>query len=306
MVPVLLWSKIGVLNFLGARREESRKIFKEDERMLKRTWFLSFIMMTGLFIVTIGCGNTAADTVKNPEAPENSGLDLVYKAPGMEQVDIKRDIVYKADKDMDLKMDIYYPLGEKPSSTGHTVILVHGSGPVNSFKDTEVYKSWGKAIAANGLTAVTFNWRPSVSTDDVKDLIRYVRDNAGDLKINGDSITIFAFSAGANEGVKEAALINTGFLKSIVVYYGKLDNSILSTVTNSKLPPIFIAMGALDSTIPAGSNDKFISEARDMGCEIISVVHSKGIHGFDVFNNDEESYDIIEKTIKFIKDSSRR
>jgi acetyl esterase/lipase len=272
--------------------------------MLMKVKFLICILMTGFCTLAAGCGSGTADTSTETKGSKNSGPDLVYKCPGMDKVEVKKDIVYKVDNDRKLKMDIYYPLGIKDASKNHTVILVHGSGPVESFKDTDVYMSWGRAVASKGFTAVTFNWRPNVSTNDVSDLMKYVRDNAEELKINGNSITVFAFSAGVKEGIKEAALSNTGYLKSIVVYYGELDSSILSTAFASGLPPMFIAMGALDYTIPASSNDKFISDFKASGGKVTYMAHSKGGHGFDVLNDDKETYDIIEKTLQFIKDNS--
>jgi hypothetical protein len=52
-------------------------------------------------------------------------------------------------------------------------------------------------------------------------------------------------------------------------------------------------------------NDTFISKAKESGCNITKMVHSKGGHGFDVFNaSDEETKNIIDETLKFMDDSS--
>lgn len=261
------------------------------------------LCITASLLLLTGCGTRKADTPVKEENTDNTGLNLVYKHPDMEKVGTKRDIVYKTVIDKKLKLDVYYPLGVVDSSKAHTVVLVHGIGPIESFKDTDVYQSWGRVIAANGFNAVTFNWRPSVTQDDVSDLIKYIRENSKDLKINPDSMSIFAFSAGVKEGVKEAILINTGFVKNIIAYYGQLDTSVLKEDSNTNLPPMFIAMAALDTTVPPGINDSFIKQAEALGCKITYVTHSKAGHGFDVFNDDRETYDIIEKSIAFIKDN---
>lgn len=252
-----------------------------------------------------GCGSKTEDgKATQGKEQDISTPNLVYSCIGMDKVVVVKDIVYKTDHNKDLKMDVYYPFDKNDAYRDHTVILVHGSGPLESYKDTAVYSSWGRVIAANGFTVVVFNWRPLMQTGDVEDLIKYVRYNAGSLKINSENISIFAFSAGVKEGVSEALKTDTGFLESIVAYYGEVDPSILTSERNSKLPPMFIAMAANDTIIPSAVNDKFIEEAKKGGAEIVSITHSTGLHGFDVTNNDEETKNIIEKTLKFLKDNT--
>lgn len=268
--------------------------------MLKMFKQIMCISLLGTMTMT-GCGNNKKDTSSETESIDSTALNLVYKHPDMGKVDSKKDIVYKAANDKQLKMDIYYPLGKKDASEASTVLLIHGIAPIESMKDTEVYNSWGRLIAANGLTAVTFNWRPSSKQNDVYDMIKYLRENSKDLKINCDSIRIFAFSAGVKEGVMQAVTADTGFIDCIAAYYGQMDSKILSINPGIKLPPMFIAMAAHDSIINAGSNDSFIKEAKDSGLEITHVVHSEGVHGFDVFNDNKETRDIIDKTLEFLK-----
>jgi len=47
-----------------------------------------------------------------------------------------------------------------------------------------------------------------------------------------------------------------------------------------------------------------MEEAKAKGCNIIKMVHSKAGHAFDVFNvGDDETKNIVSKTLKFIADS---
>ncbi len=62
----------------------------------------------------------------------------------------------------------------------------------------------------------------------------------------------------------------------------------------------WIAMGSLDDVYSADCNDNFIEEVRNLGCEVEFVLHSKGEHGFEAFNEGEETNRIIDDTIKFI------
>lgn len=269
--------------------------------MLKRIKLIVIFIILGILTLSLGCGSKSAEKPTQSAKPAPIGFDH----PDMGKVNVKNNIVYKSDKEDELKLDVYYPLGNKDISRAPTVVLVHGIADDNNLKDSRVYKLWGRLIAASGFTAITFNWRPSISSMDVSDLIKYIRRNAKELNINGENICVFAFSAGVQEGVKDALQVNTGFIKSVIVYYGYIDESILTIKTDVKLPSFFIAMGGLDENFPPNTNDYFISKAKESGCNIINMVQPKAGHAFDVFNAaDDETKNIIDKTLKFIEDSS--
>ncbi len=96
--------------------------------------------------------------------------------------------------------------------------------------------------------------------------------------------------------------VNTGFIKCIVAYYGKIEFS-LDNLIEEDLPKIFIAMAQYDEMFPLNCNEPFIQYAKNKGFEVEDMIHSKGKHGFDAFNDDEETRIIINKTIDFINKS---
>ena len=274
--------------------------------MFKRIKLTVLFFMLGILTLTLGCGSKTVEKPKEPKKIAPITPNLLYNHPDREKVNVKKDIVYKTYNDNKLKLDVYYPLGNKDISKTSTVVLIHGIADDNNLKDASVYQAWGKAIGASGAAAVTFNWRPSIGSKDVSDLIKYIRENANDLNINSENICVFAFSAGVEEGIKDAVEANTGFIKNVMVYYGKIDESILTPKNNVKVPSYFIAMGANDGGFPPTVNDNFIKKAKAVGSNVINIVHSKGGHAFDVFNaSNDETKDIINKTLKFIQDSSK-
>jgi hypothetical protein len=226
-------------------------------------------------------------------------MDLLFKHPNMEAVKKRQDIIYKESNGMLLKLDVYYSDNINFSCVP-TVILVHGSAPIESIKDIKLFQSWGKVLAAYGFNTVVFNWRPEENPEDIKDLIYFLLDNSDELQLNSCNLSIFAFSAGVETGVKNIMEINTGFIKKIIAYYGKIDSSIVEMINKTCLPKFLIAMGALDDVYLPDCNDSFIKEAKNLGCDVEFMLHSKGEHGFEVFNEGEETNRIIEHTIKFI------
>lgn len=227
-------------------------------------------------------------------------MDLVYKHPNMDSVEIRQDVVYKVSDEKLLKLDVYYSNNTDVSSIP-TVVVVHGSSTMEDIKDIKLFQSWGKVLAASGFNTVVFNWRPEECPGDIKDLIYFLLDNSNDLKLNVNNLNIFAFSSGVEIGVKNIMEINTGIINKIIAYYGKLDSSIIDMINKSCLPKFLIAMGSLDDVYSSDCNDNFIEEVRNLGCEVEFVLHSKGEHGFEVFNEGEETNRIIDDTIKFIK-----
>lgn len=227
-------------------------------------------------------------------------MDLLYRCPNMDAVDKKQDVVYKVINEKLLKLDVYYSTNTNLSNVP-TVIVVHGSSSIEDIKDLNLFQSWGKVLAASGFNTVVFNWRPEENPEDIKDLIYFLLDNSDELKLNISNISILAFSSGVEIGVKNVMEINTGFINKIITYYGKIESSIIEMINTYHLPKFFIAMGALDDIYPSDCNDNFIKEVRDLGCDVEFILHSKGEHGFEVFNEGEETNRIIEQTIKFIE-----
>lgn len=227
-------------------------------------------------------------------------LDLLYEHPNMDEVKKRQDVIYKVIDEKLLKLDVYYSNNTNFSNIP-TVVVVHGSSSIEDIKDIKLFQSWGKVLAASGFNTVVFNWRPEENPEDIKDLIYFLLDNSDELKLNTSNISIFAFSSGVEIGVKNAMEINTGFINKIITYYGKIDLNIIKMMNTSSFPKFFIAMGSLDDVYPSDCNDSFIKEARDLGCEVEFILHSKGEHGFEAFNEGEETNRIIEQTIKFIE-----
>lgn len=202
------------------------------------------------------------------EQEENAPKSVVYKLPNMEQVSVRKDITYKTVDDIELKMDIYYPLDFQSGSQRPAVIFVHGDGPVEYLKDAkdwEQYSGWGQLTAASGLIAVIFNHRSSEDlsrvhevTSDIDDLIRYVRDNEASLGIDADALCIWTCSAGSPFGLRSAMREDSDFVRCIVSYYGFMD-----------LKPYYDAVMGSE----AGTSEEGTSQLSRKDLEEFSAIH---------------------------------
>lgn len=243
---------------------------------------------------------------KQEEKPEAKPGEVIYQIPEMEKVNVKKDITYKKNESTELMLDIYYPEENRSKVKPYPVILIHGSTPDKSFKDRDYFTSWGRLVAASGFSAVTFNWRYATSPDDISNLIAYVRKHADELGISSDGMSVIAFSAGVENGVRETLSSDYGFIDGIAAYYGKLPVSVLDNMQGKELPPMLIARAGLDKYFPADCNEEFIKKADSLGCEVTEIIHPKGVHGFDVFTDDDRTREIIKETLEFIEANRRK
>ena len=255
---------------------------------------------------------------------------VVYAVPGMDQVKVRKDLVYKRVAGAELKMDVYSPPGP-PNSRQPAVVFIHGGYlPPNLLtkpKEWGVYVSYGQLLAASGLVGITFNHRfygwnsLSDSQSDVADLIEYVRANADTLGIDKDRIALWAFSGGG-PFLSQALRDSPVYIRCLVSYYALLDlqglrkdipAAITDEILNEHSPvyqlsrnerkraPIFIARAGLDNPVLNAGVERFVHEALSKNMTIDLSNHPEGHHGFDILDDNERSREIIKRTIDFIK-----
>ena len=98
---------------------------------------------------------------KNPTFEEMVRMRVVLSVPGMDQVSVRRNVVYKTADGEPLHMDVYSPPG--PPRARPTVILIHG-GPIPRVgaKNMGVFLSYGELLAAS------FAGRPAPRPENIR------------------------------------------------------------------------------------------------------------------------------------------
>lgn len=267
--------------------------------------------------------------------PELRGQDLsrpmVYSVLGMDRVDVRPDVVYKRDGPDEMKMDIYIPPGLGKDARLPAVVFVHGGplGPRPSpgAKDWGVYRSYGRLMAASGLVGVTFDHRYismkerdlETSFADVEEAIRFVRANAASYNIDPERIALWAFSGGGlhlSIGLRGQKT----YIRCLVSYYAILDPGALAAFLGEAprarekfsplaclnepdeyRPPVLIARAGLDSPDINRSVELFVSRMCALNGDINLLSHPLGRHGFDLYDDDQQSRDVIAATVAFLK-----
>ena len=259
-------------------------------------------------------------------------MPVVYSVPAMGKVRIKKDVTYKSEANLELKMDVYMPPNLKKGDKRPAVFFIHGGTPLeNRPKDWGVFASWGKLVGASNLIGVVFTHRMgfpkpefALAESDLNDAIEYVRKNADSLNVDGDRIALISFSAGGpllSVPMRETR----SFVRGLVAFYSFLDiqqsemheqsigdQEILKKYSpisylapnNRRLPPIFIARAGLDE-IPGlnAAADRFISEALSKNINVELMNHPSGVHGFDNQIDDDRSREIIRRALMFLREN---
>ena len=97
-----------------------------------------------------------------PDLEQINQMPVLYMLPGMEEVPVRRGLIYKMVDGEDLKLDVYYPVDLLPGATRGAVLFVHGGSQpehVEYINLSRPYISWSQLIAASGLIAVIFKHR---------------------------------------------------------------------------------------------------------------------------------------------------
>lgn len=257
---------------------------------------------------------------------------VVYSLPGMEEGPVCRDILFKTEGDLTLKMDLYVPGSLVPGSARPAVILVSGgdaSADTLRTREIGLYVSYGQLLAALGFIGIVFDHRGLEGYTqlrevgaDTDDLLTYVRMHAASLGVDRDRLCIWAFSAGPIYGLRTAFRTASSSIRCAIAYYGGM--SLLNKTyfhyteqeeplfrefspvcylheTPARIPPLFVARAALDRPFINESIDEFVQLAIAKNVPITFMNHPEGMHAFDMLNDNERSREIIRTTLEFLK-----
>jgi len=297
--------------------------------------FLTSLILS--FSVLIGAAAGAGSTPSAVEALAQfqAAVDrpVVLAIPGMDRVSVRRDIIYKREGATSLAMDVYTPPDLPAGSTRPAVIFIHGGLPASLAsmkpKDWGVDKSYGRLVAASGLSGVTFNYRmgfpePDLerAASDVTDLINYVRQHGAELGVDKDRICLAAYSAGGpmlSLGMRGS----TPYIKSLVAMYAILDvrhsplyHKCCTTdelqrfspaayldSRAGRLPPIFVGRAGRDE-VPGllEGMDGFVARGVATNAPIEFLNDPLAFHAFDNQPADPGAKAVVRAELAFMKE----
>ena len=251
---------------------------------------------------------------------------VAYEIAGMNDVIAKKDIPYLKTSDTALNMDIYYPPKFDFKRNISAIIFITGIPDTsmvkltgNQFRKYGQYTSWCKIVAASGMAAIVYE------TIDPKNnlisLIEYIKSEHTNLSINDNSIGAFVCSGNTPTGVSYI-LSSSSIFSCAVLYYGFFlseDVENLAAIESMfkqmgfQKPPILPDSNNWKSDVPLlivrsgqdnipnlnQSMQNFLDKAIKQNLPITLINYSEGLHGFEIYNDNETTRQIIKNTLAF-------
>lgn len=215
----------------------------------------------------------------------------VLRVPGMDYLDVKKDVKYDSERTLDL----YRPA--KTSAALPVVIFVNGVG-VPALKEWGQYTSWPRLAAAKGLAAITYqtNGNEAAAHQQTEALLRYVSEHAGELKIDPTRIALWACSANVRIGTAILAAHPADDFRAAVFYYGAME-----TAPKHDAVPVLVTRAGLDILALNESIDRWVTQAVQLDAPVTLITYPQGRHGFDIVDDTHESKRIIGDTLDFLQ-----
>jgi len=265
-----------------------------------------------------------------PPFEELFRLPVVFSVPGMDETQVRKDIVYKTvetpNGKLDLKMDVYLPAGARRGQKHPVIIFISGGGvDTPDWRKAGVYMTYGRLAAAQGFIGVTYQKRfgqgpESLGTgrDDTIDLIRFMLGHAADYGLDPNCFAVWAFSAG---GMMLGPLLADPppYLRAMLSFYAISDalptmpaesrqairsggfSAVESLKKEGSLPALFVGRAGFDDANINAGIDAFVQESFRRGVTIEAMNHPNGRHGFDILDPDPRSREIIARAFAFLK-----
>jgi hypothetical protein len=251
---------------------------------------------------------------------------VVYRLPGVDSVNIRRDEQY-ATPSGPLAMDLYYPPHSASATRLPAVVIVAGFSDLGAqkvlgckFKEMGSLTSWARLIAVSGIVGITYTNREPAA--DLQALLHHIRHNAAALGIDEHKVGLWASSGHVPLALWVLMQEPREFLKCAVLCYPfTLDGEGSTTIAEaartwgfanpaagrsvddlSKEVPLFIARAGQDRFAHLNDRlDRFAASALSRNLPVTVVNHAAGPHAFDLFDESETSHEIIRQILAFMR-----
>lgn len=209
----------------------------------------------------------------------------------------KRTIRFSPDTNGDLQADVYRPAGAKGRLPIFLFMNAVGKqlGPV-LFRDHPQYAGWGRAATLVGVAGIVMESDGKNSLQNFDQLIGYLQKNAEQLGVDADQVIVFSCSANVKIGMPVITDPRRAYIRGGVVYYG---NGEVGSFRHDV--PVLVVRAGMDAESLNRGLDEVVARAVNENAPWTLINISGGNHGFDVFDDNEESREVISQTLAFVK-----
>jgi dienelactone hydrolase len=220
-------------------------------------------------------------------------MRFVYPAPPPTSFTERSNLIYKEAGQTALALDLFLPIGPALSKPLPVFIIFNGFG--GPFMRTSPQSlGWAKAATAHGFAAVTAETTSEHVGEDLDSIAGYLKQHAEDLRVDSDRLVVIAWSGNVSEGLPAFEDPRRKSIKAAIIYYGWAD----VPQVRLDLPVLFVRAG-LDQPGPNRALDRGVAAGIAANAPWTVLNFPGGRHGFDVFDDNDLSREIIDETFHF-------
>lgn len=224
-------------------------------------------------------------------------MRIVYPVPAPTAFTQRSNIVYKQAGQTALAMELFLPTGPALAKSLPVFVIFNGFG--SSFMRTSPQsQGWAKAATAHGFAGVTLDTTEGRDAEDFDSLAEYLRRHAEDLHVDPERLVVIAWSGNVSAGLPAVEDPRRKAIKAAVMYYGSGD----VPQVRLDLPVLFVRAG-LDQPLSNQHLDRIVAAGIAANAPWTLLNYPAGRHGFDVFDDNDLSREIIEETFLFAQNA---
>jgi tetratricopeptide (TPR) repeat protein len=185
-----------------------------------------------------------------------------------------------------LAFDLYRPAGDAV-----VPVVIFANVGISGMKEWAGYTGWGEAVGAAGLAAVHYE---ATEFADFDKLVAALQQRAPELRIDPTRIVVWSGSTNVRLGLSYSMDPKRDYIRGAIVYYGDAE------VPSIRLDvPVFFARAGRENTGLNQRIDQLLARAIAANAPWTIVNLGHGVHGFDVFERDDATRDLVTRTIAF-------
>lgn len=247
--------------------------------------------------------------------------EVVLRVPGMDTVDVTRDVPYGMVPAPHRRMDVYRPPGS-PAVPLPAVVLVTGYSDAGArrmlgcrLKDMASYVGWAKLFAAIGIVAIAYETEEPVG--DTRALLDDLTARSASLGIDPSRLGIWSCSGNVPNAL--AALRTTAGIACAALCYGYMPEDEKSddvaraaaqfgfanptpeshSASLRDVPMLIVRAGGDETPGLNASLDRFVARALADDAAVTVLNEPAAPHAFDVLDDSDRSRAAIRQILGF-------
>lgn len=217
---------------------------------------------------------------------------FAYPAPPPSAIAVSMDVPYGPS----LHMDVYRPRDAAGTSA---VALVFFNIATGAQRSNPFYKAWAEVAASKGIVAVLPDLRDESFAQDLDLLLAHLTAESARLGIDRERIALYAGSGNVFRALPLVQDPKQTTIRAAVMYYGSANVSEF----RRDLPLLYVRAG-LDRPPVNRAIADLASRATVQNAPLTLLNHPSGHHAFEIFDHDDATRDVMDRTIEFAKQTT--